>query len=91
MDEYGVEYQSQFSKFVILESHCNKKLLTHFEKTIAKQFKTRTISSDSKKAYSVIYNDKSFMIYKESRLGDFLFQLDRFVMNLRLKEKVQCD
>jgi hypothetical protein len=91
IDEYGVEYKSSFSSFMIWENQCNKIYIDSLKQLITKKLRSWSVSSDEKKSFQVNINGKPFRLFKESPTAQFLFGLDRYVMDLRLKERTNCE
>jgi hypothetical protein len=91
VNDFGVEYKSRFASYDILQSDCNKHFLNKFKSDLNKEFKTRSISSNPKVTYLVKKDQKTIRLLKESRLGYYLFRIDRKVSQLKLKEKVHCE
>jgi hypothetical protein len=91
VDEYGVEYKSSFSSFMIWESQCNKTYIDSLKKLLKKKMRSWSVSSDVKKSFQVTINGNLFSLYKKSPTAQFLFDLDRYVMDLRLKERTHCE
>ena len=91
IDEYGVEYKSSFSSFMIWENQCNKIYIDSLKQLITKKLRSWSVSSDEKKSFQVNINGKPFSLFKESPTAQFLFGLDRYVMDLRLKERTNCE
>lgn len=91
IDSYGVEYKSSFANIMIWNSKCNKDFIHRFEKDLKKQLRSRAVSSNEAKTFSVTIDGKHNSLLKKSPLGQYLFSLDRKVLSLRLKEKIECE
>ena len=90
LNDFGLEYKSQFVDYTIEGTDCNKQFFKVLVSEINRELKTRSISSNPKKTFLVKKDGKTLNILKETSLGFYLFHLDKKVSHLRLKEKLHC-
>jgi hypothetical protein len=90
LTDFGLSYKSQFVDYNIGSTKCNKPFFDILVGEINRELKTRSISSNPNKTFLVKKDGKALNIVKDTSLGYYLFNLDKKISHLRLKEKLHC-
>ncbi len=84
-----LNFDSSLGKTKIFEKPCNKIFLKKFQETFEAHLMRKEISKKSK--IELEYLQKTYLIWEESTLGNFLVSMPKKIAHLQLKTRANCD